>query len=374
MPFVSKKDKLVICDDDLKKLVRISRSRKEGCRSERAEMLLLFFNGETISAIARRLKTNRVKVERCVNKALCYGALTALDDLPRKGRPPEISAEAKAWVLSIARMKPKDLGLPLEIWTQRALAKYLRDHCESDGYGSLKKISCGTVSKMLAKSSIKPHKIEYYMQKRDSNFEEKMSAVLHVYKEVEMYQSAEGSEKFYVSYDEKPSIQAIGNVSPDLPPQPGKNGSIKRDCHYRRHGTLSLLASIDLLTGRIYAKAYDRHRSEEFIDFLKHHDAVFPKGVKIKVILDNHSSHTSKKTREYLSTVPNRFEFIFTPKHGSWLNIIEVFFSKMTRSLLRGIRVESKAELKERIDRYVEEINEMPTIFRWRWKMEEITL
>ena len=90
-------------------------------------------------------------------------------------------------------------------------------------------------------------------------------------------------------------------------------------------------------------------------------------------MLDNHASHISKETKQYLKTVPNRFEFIFTPTHGSWLNIIETFFSKMSRSFLRGIRVDSTSELRKRIEKYLEEINEMPVIFRWKYKLNDIS-
>ena len=96
--------------------------------------------------------------------------------------------------------------------------------------------------------------------------------------------------------------------------------------------------------------------------------------MKIKMILDNHSAHISKETQQYLKTVPNRFEFIFTPTHGSWLNIIETFFSKMTRSFLRGIRVDTIQELKDRIEKYLQEINEMPVVFKWKYKLDEISI
>lgn len=134
------------------------------------------------------------------------------------------------------------------------------------------------------------------------------------------------------------------------------------------------MASIDLITGKIYARVEDRHRSREFVEYLKGLDELYPVSFKIKIILDNHSAHISKETKAFLKTVPNRFEFVFTPVHASWLNLIEVFFSKMTRSFLRGIRVKSKKELKDRILKYINEINEMPTIFKWKWKMEDLTI
>ncbi|PIU29444.1 MAG: IS630 family transposase, partial [Candidatus Hydromicrobium americanum] len=222
---------------------------------------------------------------------------------------------------------------------------------------------------------IKPHKMSYYTEKRDPDFDQKMTQVLHIYKEVELYR-APGNQDLvaYLSYDEKPGIQATGNIAPDLPPDSGIYSDWKRDREYKRDGTLSLLAGIDLLNGKVYGKVFDRHRSREFVQFLKSIDNVYPKSMKIKIIMDNHSSHISKETKAYLKTVPNRFEFIFTPTHASWLNIIEMFFSKMARSFLRGIRVKSKGELKDRIIKYLDEINEIPTVFRWKWKMDEIAI
>jgi transposase len=177
-------------------------------------------------------------------------------------------------------------------------------------------------------------------------------------------------ESVIISYDEKPGIQAIGNVYPDLMPVEGHYSTIARDYEYKRHGTLSLLAGIDLISGRINYKTFEKHKSWEFIQFLKELELIYPKE-KIKILMDNHKIHTSMETREYIETVPDKFEFVFTPKHASWLNIIESFFSKMARSLLRGIRVDSIKELGERIGQYIDQINEKPVIFKWKYKMEE---
>ncbi|OQY00378.1 MAG: hypothetical protein B6I20_08730 [Bacteroidetes bacterium 4572_117] len=176
------------------------------------------------------------------------------------------------------------------------------------------------------------------------------------------------------SYDEKPGIQAIEKIAKDLPPVPGMYSSWGRDYEYKRHGTVSLLASINLLNGKIHGKVCDRHRSKEFVEYLKELDKLYPEEFKIKIILDNHSAHISKETKQYLKTRPNRFEFIFTPTHASWLNLIEVFFSKMARSFLRGIRVKGKDELKQRVYQYLDEVNQMPSVFTWKWKLEEIDI
>jgi transposase len=380
MPFVSKRAKLEVPAEEMDYLIQCSRSRTEGAaKIHRAKVLLAYHQGESISKIARQMRTNRPRVERTVQKALEYGVRSALRDLPRRGRSPRISAEAKAWLVSVACTKPKDLGYAAETWTTRELARHVHKHCLKSGHPSLSRLSRGTVSKILTRSEVKPHKIQYYLERRDPEFDLKMAQVLLTYKEVEMIRTSDPKDKeaSYVavlSYDERPGIQAIQNVAPDLPPVPGKHPSIGRDYEYKRHGVVSLLAAIDLLSGHVHGDVQDRHRSAEFTDFLKRLDHFYAPDIKIRMILDNHSSHISKETKGYLATVPNRFEFIFTPTHGSWLNIIETFFSKATRSFLRALRVKSKSELKERILQYIDEVNQMPVIFKWKYKMDQITI
>ena len=378
MPFERKRPILVLSPESEAKLSELSRSRTAAVqRVQRAKMLLAYAHGDSVSSIARSLGTNRPRVERCIDKALQLGAVAALADLPGRGRPPRITPEARAWVISLACQKPKDLGYSYELWTTRLLAKHVRKHCEEAGHPSLMRLSRGTVSKILSTGEVRPHKIKYYQEKRDPEFDEKMAQVLHVYKEVQMLREASGgasSMMAFLSYDEKPGIQAIGNKAPDLPPVPGKQPYVSRDSEYVRYGTVRLLAGIDLLNGKVYGLARDRHRSREFIEFLKLLDKSYPEQTKIRIILDNHSSHISKETRTYLASVPNRFEFVFTPKHGSWLNIIESFFAKITKTFLRGIRVSSKTELKQRIMKHLEELNEEPVIFRWKYGLESLTV
>lgn len=174
-----------------------------------------------------------------------------------------------------------------------------------------------------------------------------------------------------LSYDEKPGIQAIATASEDLMPDEN-HPTISRDYEYKRLGTLSLLAAIDLQTGEAIPLVRDKHSSKEYIEFLRLIDEKYPKEDKIRIVLDNLKVHTSEATRKYLATVPGRFEFVFTPKHGSWLNMIEGFFSKMTRQMLRGIRVQSKEELTNRIYKYFEEINEEPIVFHWKYNLDDI--
>ena len=147
---------------------------------------------------------------------------------------------------------------------------------------------------------------------------------------------------------------------------------ICRDYEYKRLGTISLLAGLDLQTGEAIPLVSDTHVSKDYIEFLKKLDGKYPKGDKIRLVLDNLKVHSSEETRKYLMTVPGRFEFVFTPKHGSWLNLIEGFFSKMTRQMLKGIRVKSKDELVQRIYKYFEEINKEPVVFHWKYRLDEV--
>jgi transposase len=377
MPFVSKRPALELTEDEIKKLETISKSRTQPERAvERSKVLLKFHEGKSISQIARDLGTNRPKVERTIDKAFAFGIHAALEDLPRSGRSRKISSAERTWILSLACSKPLDYGYPHELWTQQLLAEHIQRHCIENGFPELSKIARGTISKILRASNVKPHKISSYLAPIDPEFEPKSAVVLHTYKQVELLQqiSKEGKhlDMIIISYDEKPGIQAIGNRYPDLMPVPGMYANVSRDHEYVRHGTISLLAGIDLLTGTVHYKIFDRHRSVEFIEFLKILDSNYLKHIKIVIILDNVRVHTSKKTLEYLKTVPQRFHFVFTPKHASWLNIIESLFSKMTRSMLRGIRVSSKEELKERISQYIDDMNETPTIFKWKYKMDKM--
>ena len=372
----SKKPKLQISDEDLKELEKISVSRTGSHRSViRANILLKYHQGKTVTQIAREMNTNRPLVERCINKGLAYGVLQGLRDLSGRGMKPVISDDAKSWVLHIACCKPTDFGYSYETWTYRLLKIYIRGQCIEAGFECLRNIGNGVLNGILSKGNIKPHKISYYLERRDDEFELKMANVLQVYKEISLVNAGELDKpnQTTLSYDEKPGIQAIKNIAPQLQPVPGKHQTIKRDHEYKRLGTVSLLAAIDLHTGMVIPLVKERHRSREFIEFLTEVDKNYPVDWKIRLILDNHSAHVSKETTAWLLSKPGRFQFVFTPKHGSWLNMIEMFFSKIARSFLRNIRVETKQELIDRIYKGIEEINQEPVVFRWKYKMKEET-
>ena len=347
---------------------------------DRARMLLWKSEGKTDKSIADGLGVSVNTVRRCVDRYLNSDINLAIFDDERSGRPVEITDDAKSWIVSVACQKPCDLGYSDELWTLAALHKHIQTHAEEAGYPRLKTVTKPWLQKYLKKMDLKPFKIKYYLERKDPDFDNKMHEVLLVYKQVEMQFDDngeiiipdDGHLTHTISYDEKPGIQAIDNKYPDHNPI-AENGFVRRDYEYVRRGTLSLLAGIDLLTGEAIPLISKSHKSSDFIEFLKILDAKYPEGDTIQLILDNHSAHKSKETQQYLATLPeDRFVFVFTPTHASWLNMIESFFSKMTKQMLKGIRVSSTDELSERIYRYFDEINADPVVYHWTYKMDEI--
>ena len=351
--------------------------------AQRAKILLLKASGMPATAIAAEVGVSRHTAELWIKKYRTRSEEDSIEKLLNvskgRGRKEEIIGEAKTWLISVACTQPKDFGYAAETWTTRSLTQHINKTAAEAGFDRLATISESGVYRILDKSKIKPFRIQYYCERRDPEFDDKMHNVLLVYKQLSIQLDEAGSLLPYddgeavhvVSYDEKPGLQAIANVTDDRPPA-GEHGTIKRDYEYKRLGTVSLLAGIDLQTGEAIPLVRDSHNSADFIDFLKVLDTIYPKGDTIRLVLDNLRVHRAKKVIEYLSSVEGRFEFVFTPKHASWLNLIEAFFSKMTKQMLKNIRVKSKEELIQRIYTYFDEINAEPVIFRWTWHLDDI--
>ena len=345
----------------------------------RARILLLKAEGTPIDDIADKVGINRKSVMLCINKYLEGGVENALFDAPGRGRNTEITDDEKAWIINIACQKPVNLGYAAETWTYAKLTEHINKNAETAGYIRLSTIHKSTIHTILDEADIKPFRIKYYCENRDPDFDSKMHNVLLVYKQLSMQFDEDGNlipwEEdgtiiHVLSYDEKPGIQAIATTSNDLLPDE-KHNAVSRDYEYKRLGTLSLLAGIDLQTGEAIPMVSETHNSKDYVEFLKMLDKKYPKGDKIRIVLDNLKVHTSEETRKYLA-VPGRFDFVFKPKHGSWLNMVEGFFSKMTKQMLRGIRVSSKEELANRIYLYFEEVNAEPVVFHWKYKLDDI--
>ena len=378
---MAKANPLTLTLEDRELLESLIRTRTiQASIMNRARIILLKADGDSTDQIAEKVGLNRNSVLLCLKKFKEGGVANAIYDAPGRGRPVEITDDEKTWIIDLACHKPTEFGYAAELWTYAKLTEHIHQTASDAGHERLVSLSQSSVVNILNAADMKPFRIKYYCEKRDPEFEAKMHNVLVVYKQLSLRFDENGQlipfeddepETHTLSYDEKPGIQAIATTSPDLQPTI-ENGVTMRDYEYKRLGTLSLLAGIDLLTGEAFPLVSETHKSSDFISFLKLLDQRYPEGDKIRLVLDNRSAHTSRETRAFLATMPGRFEFVFTPKHGSWLNMIEGFFGKMTHQMLRGIRVESKEELSERIYKYFNEVNKVPIVHRWKYRMDEI--
>lgn len=382
------KFQIQLTQDQIRYLQEIVNSRTCQIRhQERAKIILLRSEGQTYAQIEQEVGVSSPTVAKIVKKCCIYGVKSALEDLDRSGRPDVIGREAKVWIISLACTMPDKLpnAPKVQQWTISSLTNYIQKYCRTAGHECLEGIQRSTVWSILNDRTIKPHRVRYYLDRKDPDFEIKAKDVLLVYKRIEWilqwtrdevgegYRADELCGEVFISYDEKPGIQALRNVAPDLPPSERHHQSMSRDYEYRRDGTVSVLAGIDLLSGEVIGLVRDRHTSSDFIEFLKEVDQRYPQDLKINLILDNHTVHKSTETMRYLATLrENRFNFIWTPKHGSWLNLVESFFSKMARQALRNLRVKSKADLVKRIEDWFDEVNREPVVFRWSWNLEDI--
>lgn len=373
-----------LTDDDKATLESIlHQSTVEARTYIRAKILLLKSECRSNESIADKLDICVTAVRLCIDKYNTGGIEAALQDNKGRGRKAEITDADITWVINKACQKPKDFGYSAELWYPASFTRFINSIAEQEGHPRMVSVTETTLRKILANAKIRPFKISYYCEKRDPDFDSKMHDVLVIYKQLSLQFDEEGALRPFegmpvhtLSYDEKPGMQALDSTVGDRPPVPGteKNSTVYRDYEYVRLGTLSLLAAIDLLTGEAIPLVSPTHKSSDFVRFLKMLNEKYPVGDKIRLILDNHSAHTSRETQEYLNTVPGRFEFVFTPTHGSWLNMVEGFFSKLTKQMLNGIRVSSKEELESRIYQYFDEVNKVPVPYHWSYRLDDIEL
>ena len=394
------KTTVALGEKDREMLERLARMRTAQAQTvTRARILLLRDSGETLVSIAERVGLAVNSVRLCVTKYLEGGVERALSDGARSGRPREIDDADRAFVVDLACQRPADLGYAAELWTNDLLTAHVRKVAEAAGHPRLATVATGSVRDILADAQIKPHKMAYCCERRDPNFKAKMHNVLLLHEQLSLRFDEdgnlipweEGQEIHVLSYDEKPGIQAIANTAPDLrpgasaapDPRPeaggagdaggaGGRGTVRRDCEYRRLGTLSLLASIDLPAGEATPLAGETHKSSDHVEFLRIPDGKYPKGDLTQIVPGDVSARTSAETRRYLATVPGRLEFVSAPRHGSRPDLVEGLFSRTARQMLRGIRVSSKDEPEKRILRYFREADAEPVVCRWKWNLSDV--
>jgi transposase len=251
----------------------------------------------------------------------------------------QIEAQIVDWTL---HKKPLDGSTQ---WSSRKLAKALG-------------VSQSRVSRVWARSGLQPHRLRRYMVSDDPQFEAKAAAVIGLY-------LGPPSNAAVFCVDEKTAIQALDRLDPVLPLSPGR--AERHGFEYYRHGTLSLYAALDTRSGEVIGKTADRHTTEEFVSFLREVVGSQPPGRRIHIIADNLSAHKTKAVRVFLEENP-RVTLHYTPTYSSWLNQIEIWFSKIQRDLIaRGIFT-SKADLARKIMRYVRAYNKTAVPFQWTYR------
>ena len=383
--------KINLTADERERLEALASSRTVAVAvHDRAKMLLLKASGRTNAEVADKMDVHPNTVTLLLRKFREGGVDAALADAPGRGRPAEITEADELWAVEKACVPPRDCGHAAQLWYPALLTRHIRSVAEAEGHPRMATVSETRLRKILRDAKVQPWRVTYYCERRDEEFDAKAHDVLVVYRQLSLCfdeagevwaecVDAEGRAARAVSVDEKPGIQAIAATGEDRPPVPGgdakgRPATVQRDHEHGRLGTWSLIAGIDLTEGVAHPLVRESHRSSDFVDFLKVLDAHYPRRDSIRLILDNHSVHTSAETQAYLNTVPGRFTFVFVPKHASWMNLIESFFGRMSRQMLRGIRVSTKEELRDRIYAWFEEFNEDPSPYRWTWGIDGIDM
>lgn len=318
---------------DLRRLIRRHTAAQRDVL--RARIVLLAGKGLSNAAIARKLSCD-VKTVRKWREQYVLNRSHGLNDAPRSGRPAIFTSEIKHQAFA---MVVSDPPFPFAKWTVDLLCT------EMIGRGMVPAISRETLSYWLRKAKIKPHRTRSWLNSKDPNFQEKMKRIVDLY----INPPADG---VVISIDELTGLQALERK---YPTQVTRNGVRKYEFEYIRHGTVKMIASFEVQTGRVRSKFVASNNSDAFIEFLQPLEKIHPTG-KIYIILDNGSSHVSKKTKAYFRDHP-RLVPVYTPTHASWLNQIEIWFSALKRRSLSGVSFKSTAELMARIEAYIKHHN-----------------
>ena len=300
----------------------------------------------TVAEVARRAKVGRPAVWRWQRRFVDVGVDGLLHDATRKpGKAPLGDAMAQRVVALTCAEPPGEATH----WTGRAMA-------ETTG------ISLRSVQRIWAAHDLQPHRIRTFKRSNDPEFAAKLADIVGLYVDPPKH-------AIVLSVDEKSQIQALDRTQPGLPLKPGKAGTMTHD--YKRNGTTTLFAALDVLEGTVISRCMQRHRHQEFLRFLNAIERAVPAGKVIHAILDNYGSHKHPKVLAWLARHP-RWVFHFTPTSGSWLNAVETFFSTLTRRRLKRGSFHSIVELQAAIHRYIAEHNADPKPFTWTKTAEQV--
>ena len=345
-----------LSSDEALRLKEIVRSQTAEARAHRrARMVLLASSGESIAAIARRVGTNRSRVGDWLRR-FEEERLAGLVDAPRSGRPAEISALERHQVIAAACKSPTKLGLERTVWSHEALAQAVTSQ------GLVRSISSSAVGRILQEAEIKPHRVQMWCHSSDPDYQDKMKAIVRLYVEPPTGEPV-------LCIDEKTGMQALSRSRPLEPATPGRAGRFEFE--YRRHGTRCLFACFNVRSGKVLGHCTLQRRREDFFDFLDRVARVY-RQPRVHVVLDNLNTHIDSRKRAYVSewnqAHGGRFHFHYTPTHGSWLNQVELWFSILSRRVLRYGSYEGAEQLVAAVDRFISSWNEHAHPFRWTYQ------
>jgi transposase len=311
----------------------------------RAKIVLAAWRREANAKIARELGVCEDTV-RTWRGRFCREGMPGLFDRPRSGRPPVYGIEDHLLIVATVTQETPEAE---SHWTHRALAEHLREPLG---------ICASQIGRILASLDLKPHRVRGWLNRpADPQFHTKAQAVCRLYLDLP-------ADTVLFSVDEKTSMQAKSRKRPTRPIRPGQLE--RREFEYVRHGTVSLMAALNVTTGTVHPKIITRNDSATFIEFLTELEQAVDPTKKIHLILDNGSSHTSTQTRQWLREHP-RITVTYTPTHASWLNMVEIFFSILTRRMLRRGDFASRDDLAEKIIKFIETYNGTAKPFRWTY-------
>lgn len=307
--------------------------------AERVKIVLASAEGRSGSAICAEVGVSRPTVTQWLDRYETDGLDALLQDRERSGRPRQITPEDEAEIVRKTLEEKPPNGTH---WSCRLMAAAVGVHPT-------------TISRIWRAHGLRPHRIDYFKVSTDPRFVEKLRDVVGLY--------VDPPERAVVfAFDEKSQIQALDRTQPGLPLKKGRAGTMTHD--YKRHGTTTLFAALDVATGEVLHECMPRHRHQEFLRFLRKIEQAVPAGLDVHVILDNYATHKHPTVRAWLEKHP-RVQFHFTPTSASWLNLVERFFSELTTRQLKRLAVTSVSELIEAITRYIDVRNEQPEPFVW---------
>jgi transposase len=327
-----------------KDLLKLSRSNTASVRlARRAKIVLLAADGYDNTQIAEELSVGRVQVGRWRERYACDGLAGIEQDLPRGGRKPTVDAQ------ELVRLTTQTQPDHATHWSTRTLAKTAN-------------VGATTVRRIWRAHGLKPHLIEAFKVSRDPKFVEKLEDVVGLYLNPPEH-------ALVLSCDEKSQVQALDRTQPGLPLKKGRAATMTHD--YKRHGTTTLFAALNVLDGKVIAQCQQRHRHIEWLKFLRQIDRETPRGKELHLICDNYATHKHPKVKQWLEKHP-RFHIHFTPTSASWLNMVERFFRDLTAERLRRGVFTSVPELIDAIEGYVDHHNKTPKPFIWTAKANDI--